>query len=141
MGSVTFQMADYSSGYGVMFGLSVRTVSEFFGTLSMQGQKLQQINDAKVNELLAHSGLSVLLITSTWDGHGIIMRTLLEGLSNQYTKVFFGVADVEDSPRLCKVFNVTNPPGLLLVKDGELIHRAMGPIGGSAIIELIESNS
>ncbi|PHK98224.1 hypothetical protein CGL56_11000 [Neolewinella marina] len=107
----------------------------------MQGQNLTHINDAKINEVLAHAGLSVLLITSTWDGHGIIMRTLLEGLSNRYGKVFFGVADVEDSPRICKVFNVTNPPGLLLVKDGELIERAMGPIGGSGIVELIERNS
>ncbi|WP_116127636.1 thioredoxin family protein [Lewinella sp. IMCC34183] len=107
----------------------------------MQGQRLQQINDTKLNELLAHSGLIVLLITSTWDGHGIIMRTILEGISNQYTKVLFGVSDVEDSPRICKVFNVTNPPGLLLVKDGELIERAMGAIGGSAIVELIERNS
>ncbi len=107
----------------------------------MQGQNLKQINDTKISELLTHAGLSVLLITSTWDGHGIIMRTLLDGLSNQYSKVFFGVADVEDSPRICKVFNVTNPPGLLLVRDGELIERAMGAVGVSGIVDLIERNS
>ena len=107
----------------------------------MQGQNLSQINDDKVNEVLSHSGLSVLLITSPWDGHGIIMRTLLEGLSSRYRKVFFGVADVEDSPRICKVFNVTNPPGLLLVKDGELIERTSGAVGGSSIVDMIERNS
>lgn len=131
-------------GNGCLRYLGVSVVRPYlseFGTYSMQGQNLKQINDAKINEVLAHAGLSVLLITSTWDGHGIIMRTLLEGLSNRYSKVFFGVADVEDSPRICKVFNVTNPPGLLFVKDGELIERAMGPIGGSGIIDLIERNS
>ncbi len=107
----------------------------------MQGQNLIQITDDRVNEVLTHPGLSVLLITSTWDGHGIIMRTLLEGMSNRYSKVFFGVADVEASPRICKVFNVTNPPGLLLVKDGELIERTTGAVGGSSIMDLIERNS
>ncbi len=107
----------------------------------MHGQNLTTVNDAKINELLTRSGLSLLLITSSWDGHGVIMRTLLEGLSNRYSKVFFGVADVEDSPRICKVFNVTNPPGLLFVRDGELIDRVQGAVGGSTIIELIERNS
>jgi hypothetical protein len=39
------------------------------------------------------------------------------------------------------VFNVTNPPGLLFVKDGELIDRVMGAIGGRTITELIERHS
>ena len=107
----------------------------------MQGQNLVQITDQKVNEVLTNSGMSVVLITSTWDGHGVIMRTLLEGLSNRYSKVFFGVADVEASPRICKVFNVTNPPALLVVKDGELVERTTGAIGGSGIADLIERNS
>ena len=85
--------------------------------------------------------MSVILITSTWDGHGIIMRTLLEGLANRYSKVMFSVADVEASPRICKIFNVTNPPGLLVVKDGELIERTSGAIGGSSIAELIDRNT
>ena len=107
----------------------------------MHGQNLITVNDGKINELLTRSGLSLLLITSSWDGHGVIMRTLLEGLSSRYSKVFFGVADVEGSPRICKIFNVTNPPGLLFVRDGELIDRVQGAVGGSTIIELIERNS
>ncbi len=107
----------------------------------MHGETLTIIHDGRINELLSQTGLSLLLITSSWDGHGIILRTLLEGLSNRYGKVFFGVADVEDSPRICKVFNVTNPPGLLFVRDGELIDRVQGAVGGSTIIELIERHS
>lgn len=107
----------------------------------MQGQNLKQITDEKLIEVLSHPGVCVILITSTWDGHGIIMRTLLEGLSNRYGKVFFGIADVESSPRICKLFNVTNPPDLLVVKDGELIERTSGAVGGSTIVDMIERNS
>ena len=107
----------------------------------MQGHTLIQISDTKVAELLGRTELTVLLITSSWDGHGIIMRALLEGIANRYPQVAFGVADVEDSPRLCKLFNVTNPPGLLFVRDGELINRIQGAIGGTTITQLIERHS
>ncbi|MCP9234542.1 thioredoxin family protein [Lewinella sp. JB7] len=107
----------------------------------MHSYTLEKFDDAKINELLTRPGLSLLLITSSWDGHGIIMRALLEGLAKRYGKVLFAVADVEDSPRICKIFNVTNPPGLLFVRDGELIDRVQGAVGGSSIVELIEHNS
>jgi thioredoxin 1 len=107
----------------------------------MQGHNLTQTTDSKIGDLLGRSGLSVLLITSSWDGHGVIMRTLLDSLSNRYERVHFGVADVESSPQICKIFNVTNPPGLLFVKDGELIDRVVGGVGGSTITELIERHS
>ncbi len=107
----------------------------------MRGEALTTILDGQINELLSQPGLSLLLITSSWDGHGIILGTLLKGLSSRYSKVLFGVADVEDCPRICKIFNVTNPPGLLFVRDGELIDRVQGAVGGSTIIELIERHS
>ncbi|CAH1001367.1 hypothetical protein LEM8419_02268 [Neolewinella maritima] len=107
----------------------------------MQGHQLSHINDSKIAELLTRSELTLLLITSTWDGHGVIMRTLLEGLTTRYGNVHFGVADVEKSPRICKIFNVTTPPGLLFVRDGELIDRLQGAVGGRGIIELIERYS
>ena len=107
----------------------------------MQGHQLTQFNDAKLPELLTHPELTLLLITSNWDGHGIIMRTLLEGLASRYGNVSFGVADVEKSPRMCKIFNVTDPPGLLFVRDGELIDRLQGPVGGRSITDLVERYS
>jgi len=107
----------------------------------MQGKTLRDIDDNRIGELLSRRGLSVLLVTSAWDGHGVIMRALLDSLSERYHEVYFGVATVEDSPVICKLFNVTNPPGLLIVKDGELIDRVQGAIGGSTITDLIEQNS
>jgi thioredoxin-like negative regulator of GroEL len=107
----------------------------------MQGQTLVDIDDTKIGELLNSSGLTVLLVTSAWDGHGVIMRALLGSLSGRYQKVSFVAATVEDSPTICKIFNVTNPPGLLFVKDGELIDQVQGAVGGSTIIDLIEYNS
>lgn len=107
----------------------------------MQGQKIINIDDGKINELLTRSGLSILLVTSSWDGHGAIMRALLEGLAERYQNILFTVAEVEESPRLCKVFNLTNPPGLLFIRDGELIDRLQGAIGGSSIATAIEQIS
>ena len=107
----------------------------------MQSQTLLNIDDKKINELLTRSGLSLLLVTSSWDGHGVIMRSVLEGLAERYRSIGFAMADVEESPLICKLFNVTNPPGLLFVKDGELIDRLQGAVGGSTITTLIEENS
>jgi len=107
----------------------------------MQGQSVLNIKDSELGELLSRAGLSLLLVTSAWDGHGVIMQALLESLASRYQSVYFGVASVEDSPVICKVFNVTNPPGLLFVKDGELIDHIQGAVGGSKITDLIEQNS
>lgn len=107
----------------------------------MTSPKLHDIDDGHLSDLLNRSGVSLLLVTSSWDGEGIIMRALLERLSGRYRSVVFYTADVDTCPVICKVFNVTNPPGLLFLQDGELIDRRQGAVGGTTIVELIETNS
>ena len=107
----------------------------------MISPQLHDIDDDHLSDLLNRSGVSLLLVTSSWDGEGIIMRALLEKLTGRYQDVHFYTADVDDCPVICKVFNVTNPPGLLFLQDGELIDRRQGAVGGNTIVELIETNS
>lgn len=107
----------------------------------MQGQNISKISDADLPQLLTRQGTTMLLISSSWDGHGIIMRALLGNISDHYVNVVFEVANVENSPRICKLFNVSNPPALLLVKDGELVERVMGAVAGGEIKHLLENNS
>ena len=103
----------------------------------MNGQAIATLDDDQIGNLLSRDGLCVVLMTASWDGNGIIFRSLIEMLSDQYTKVFFSEADFETTPRLAKLFNMTRPPGLLFVKDGELVHRISGPTSAGAIGAII----
>lgn len=105
----------------------------------MSKQKLQQIGDDQIGALLSRSGVTVVLMSSPWDGNGVIMRTIVENIAARFKMVNFATADYESSPRLAKLFNLLSPPGLLFVKDGELIHRITKPTSAGKISELIHA--
>lgn len=99
--------------------------------------KLITIEDRQIAEVLSRQGLTVILMSSPWDGNGIILQGILEGFTNRYRSVSFCLADYEESPRLARLFNLLSPPGILFVKDGEMIQRITGPVSAGRIEELI----
>lgn len=103
----------------------------------MNGQAIEPLTDEQISHLLGQDQLCVVLMTATWDGNGIILRSLIQMLSDQYANVYFSEADFETTPRLAKLFNMTRPPGLLFIKDGELVHRISGPTSAGAISSII----
>lgn len=99
--------------------------------------KLTTIDDRQISDLLQADGLTVVLMTSPWDGNGIILRSIIENLAAQYRAVQFRIADYEDCPRLARLFNLMSPPGVLFVRNGEMIQRVTGPVSAGRIGELI----
>jgi thioredoxin-like negative regulator of GroEL len=100
--------------------------------------KLNAIADGQIATVLANAGLTVILMTAPWDGNGIIMSSILKGFVSRYRNVSFCVADYEDSPRLTRLFNLTAPPGIIFVKDGEMVERLTGPVNASRLNELLQ---
>jgi len=100
---------------------------------------LTNIEDRQIAEVLANSGLTVLLMTAPWDGNGIIMRRIMEGFVPRFRSVSFLEADYESCPRLARLFNLMSPPGILFVKDGEMVNRVSGPVSARRINELIQA--
>ncbi len=100
--------------------------------------KLLTIDDRQISDLLQAQGLTVVLITSPWDGNGIILRSIMEGLAGRYHKVNFRVADYENCPRLARLFNLMSPPGILLIREGEMLERLTGPVSAGKISALIQ---
>lgn len=101
--------------------------------------KLNSISDKRIPQLLAKEGLAVVLLSSPWDGNGIIMRTIVEGVAEQFQQVSFYQADYESSPRLARLFNLLSPPGLLFIRDGELVSRVTKPMSAGSVRDLIQS--
>ena len=99
--------------------------------------KLNSIEDRQIAEILSREGLTVILMSSPWDGNGIILRGILEGFTSRYRAVHFCLADYEESPRLARLFNLLSPPGILFVKDGEMVQRITGPVSAGRIEEMI----
>lgn len=108
-----------------------------FGMCHPTMNKLTTIDDGQISGLLQADGLSVVLMTSPWDGNGIILQSIIENLTSQFPAVQFRVADYETSPRLARLFNLMSPPGVLLIKAGEMIQRVTGPVSAGRISDLI----
>lgn len=103
--------------------------------------KLKLITDNHIPQLLAKEGLIVILMSSPWDGNGIIMRNIIESIVARHASVGFYHADYENSPQLARLFNLLSPPGLLFVRDGELVHRITKPMSAGNIQDLIHANA
>lgn len=101
--------------------------------------KLELISDQRIGDLLSREGLHLVLMSSPWDGNGIILRNILESLAPHYRDVRFYHADYEESPQLARLFNLLSPPGLLFVRDGELVRRVTKPLSAGAVRELIHA--
>lgn len=99
--------------------------------------KLTNIDDQQISNLLQTDGLTVVLMTAPWDGNGIILRSIIENLAAQYRSVAFRIADYEACPRLARLFNLLSPPGVVILRDGEMIQRVTGPVSAGRISELI----
>ncbi|WP_273447275.1 thioredoxin family protein [Neolewinella agarilytica] len=102
--------------------------------------KIDIINDKNIPSLLSKEGLTVVLMTSPWDGNGIIMRSIMESISGNFSSVNFSQADYESSPQLARLFSLLSPPGILLIKEGELLHRITKPVSAGKISELINAS-
>lgn len=101
--------------------------------------KLESTSDKHIPTLLTGRELRVVLMSSPWDGNGIIMRNILEGITDQFQQVHFYHADYESSPQLARLFNLLSPPGLLFIRDGELVHKVTKPISVGSLRELINT--
>lgn len=106
---------------------------------SLTASMLETIDDNKIGSILAGEGLTLVLLTSTWDGNGIILRSIISGMQQQYRSVRFCEADYEKTPQLARLFNLTSPPGLVFIREGELVHRITKPISASQISALIQA--
>ena len=103
--------------------------------------RIDTIDDSNIPALLSQEGLTVVLMTSPWDGNGVIMQRIMESISGQFTSVHFSKADYESSPGLARLFNLLSPPGIVFVREGELMHRITKPISAGKISELINANA
>jgi len=101
--------------------------------------KLNAIEDRQIADVLSTGGLTVILMTAPWDGNGIIITSILEGFTTRYRGVNFCVADYEASPRLARLFNLLSPPGILFLKDGEMLERLTGPVSAARLNEIIKA--
>lgn len=100
---------------------------------------LESVDDNKLASLLTGEGLTLVLMTSVWDGNGIILRSIIMGMRDRFRGVRFCEADYEQTPRMARLFNLTSPPGLVILREGELVHRITKPISAGQISELIQA--
>ena len=72
-----------------------------------------------------------------WCGPCRMLSPIVDELSEELDDVVVGKVNVDDEPALASKFGIMNIPTLLVMKDGEVVEKAIGVRPKSAILELL----
>jgi len=77
-------------------------------------------------EVLKEKKLTVVDFWATWCGPCMMLKPLIESLSEEMTNVKFCKVNVDEEQELSMQFRIESIPTLLFVKDGKIVHKLVG---------------
>lgn len=79
-----------------------------------------------IDEFNVDSGLFAVKFTATWCGPCKKQQPNIDKMAEEFPAVKFLVVDVDDFPDLAKKYEIKSLPTLALIKDGNVITKAVG---------------
>lgn len=98
-----------------------------------------EITKENYEEIMACGKPVVLDFWANWCMPCRMMSPIFEDVARERPQVVFGKVDVDRDPELAAKFRVMSIPMLAFVKDGELLHTAVGVQSKEAMLERIDS--
>ena len=78
------------------------------------------------SEVLNEKKLTVVDFWATWCGPCMMLKPLIEALSEEMTNVKFCKVNVDEEQELAMQFRIESIPTLLFVRDGKIVHKMVG---------------
>jgi thioredoxin 1 len=73
-----------------------------------------------------------------WCEPCVAFTPTFEAVSENHPDIVFGMVDTEADPEISEYFEVSQIPGILIIRDQAGIHTQVGEIGAAALEEIIK---
>ena len=99
-----------------------------------------QFTDANFqSEVISSDKLSVIDFWAEWCGPCRMVGPIIEELAKEYDgKVIVGKLDVDANPEVSMKYQIRSIPTILILKDGEIIHKHVGVATKQSLVQKIE---
>lgn len=98
-----------------------------------------KINDQNFEAVKNQDKPVLLDFYADWCGPCRMVAPLVEEISNERDDVVVGKINVDESPELASKFSVFSIPTLIVLKNGEVLNKAVGARPKAQILAMLES--
>lgn len=86
-------------------------------------------------------GVTVVDFWAEWCGPCRMIGPIIEELSKEYNgKVLVGKLDVDQNPEVSMKYQIRSIPTILILKNGEVVHKHIGVTTKQALVSKIEEH-
>ena len=87
--------------------------------------------------LQAAPGVAVVDFFATWCGPCQMVSPLVDSIAEENPQYLVGKINVDEEQQLAQMFDVENIPTLIVMKNGKVVHRAVGSRPKAQILSML----
>jgi thioredoxin 1 len=96
------------------------------------------LTKANFKETIENNPFVIVDFWAKWCDPCVAFTPTFEAAAEKNPDIVFGMVDTEADPEICEYFEVTQIPGILIIREQAGIHAQVGEIGAPAFDKMIE---
>lgn len=96
------------------------------------------LNKANFKATIENNAFVIVDFWAPWYEPCVAFTPTFKAVAENHPDIVFGMVDTEADPEISEYFEVTQIPGILIIRDQAGIHTQVGEIGAPALEAIIE---